>query len=163
MARGEGELDGQASVEAALLLPVAMALVALLVQPVCLLYTRSVMESSAAEGVRALATASGSGGATAEACERFVRRRLAAVPELSCFHVGGEDDWTVSCEGAEGEASCSVSIAGHARPLPSSGWQAGVLGGSDDSGIVLEVEVSEDVRPSWLKGTYGEWVGMWDA
>lgn len=158
-----GEREGQASVEAALLLPVTMAILALLIQPACLLYTRGVMESSAAEGVRALATATGSGGTTTDACELFVRRRLEAVPELSCFHAGGSNDWQVSCEGSEGSGSCSVSIEGHARPLPLLGLFAGALGAADEAGIVLEVEVREDVRPEWLTGGYGEWIGMWGA
>ena len=40
---------GQMSVEAALLLPVVLTLLALLVQPVCVLYTRTVMASTAGE------------------------------------------------------------------------------------------------------------------
>ena len=38
---------GQASVESALLLPTILLLLALLMQPACLLYTRCVMEGAA--------------------------------------------------------------------------------------------------------------------
>ena len=48
------------SVEAAVLLPVLLTLVALLAQPVCVLYTRSVMASAAGELVRLVATTRGS-------------------------------------------------------------------------------------------------------
>ena len=45
---GIGERSGQTSVEGGLLVPVVLTLVALLVQPACVLYTRAVMASTAA-------------------------------------------------------------------------------------------------------------------
>ena len=49
---GIEDRSGQTSVEAALLVPVVLTLVALLVQPACVLYTRAVMASTAAELTR---------------------------------------------------------------------------------------------------------------
>ena len=50
LARLARDRGGQASVEAALLVPVTLVLVALLAQPACVLYTRSVMAATAADG-----------------------------------------------------------------------------------------------------------------
>ena len=77
--------EGQASVEVAVLIPVLFLVVALLVQPACLLYTRAVMSGAAAQGARLAASNPSSDEAVA-----FVRRRLKAVPEVSVFHAGGE-------------------------------------------------------------------------
>lgn len=149
------ETDGQASVEAAALIPSLLVVVALLVQPVCLLYTRSVMSAAAAEAVRLAATSS-----SADEVAAFVRRRLKAVPEVGVFHAGGEADWSVSVSGA-GTARPKVEIAGHARPLPLTAAIAGAVAGSDGSGVVLKVGEEADARAGWVQGTYSDWVGMW--
>ena len=60
-----------------MLIPSVMLLIALLVQPICLLYTRAVMHGAAAETARAVATARGAG--DLEECKQYARRRLAAV------------------------------------------------------------------------------------
>lgn len=146
---------GQASVEAAMLIPSLLVVVALLVQPVCLLYTRSVMSSAAAEAARLAATASSSDEVTA-----FVKRRLKAVPEVNVFHSGGEGDWSVSVSGA-GTAKPKVQIEGHARPLPLMAAISGAIAGSDGSGVVLKVSKEVNARASWVEGKYSDWVGMW--
>ena len=46
----------QSTVEAAFLLPTFLTLILLALQPVCLLYTRAVMESAAAETARLMTT-----------------------------------------------------------------------------------------------------------
>ena len=58
---------GQGTVEAAVVLPSVMLVLALLLQPVCLSYTRTVMRAAAGECARAAATAYGGNMA---ACER---------------------------------------------------------------------------------------------
>lgn len=146
---------GQATVEAAALLPTLMLLLGLLMQPACLLYTRTVMHGAAAEAVRVLATSPGAD----EDCRDFVLRRLKAVPEVPLFHVGGRSDWDISFE--KGSASVTVSITGHLRPLPLLGISARLLGTEDAVGIRVEVRVTERTRPGWLEGDYGSWVGMW--
>lgn len=152
LARGN---DGQASVEAAVLIPSLLVVVALLVQPTCLLYTRSVMSGTAAEAVRLAATSSSTDEVVA-----FVKRRLKAVPEVSVFHAGGEADWSVSVSGT-GTARPRVEISGHARPLPLTAAIAGAVAGSDGSGVVLKVEKEADARAGWVQGAYSDWVGMW--
>ena len=147
--------EGQASVEAALLVPSLLVVLALLIQPACLLYTRSVMSSAAAETARLAATASASDDAVA-----FARRRLKAVPEVGVFHTGGQDDWSVVVEGA-GTGKASVTITGHARPLPLTAAVAGALSGSDADGVRLEVTREVQAHASWVEGTYSDWVGIW--
>lgn len=147
--------SGQASVEAAILLPAAMLLLAFLIQPACLLYTRSVMESTAIEVSRLKAT---SGVATD--VRAFALRRLAAVPEVSVFHVGGEQDWQVVADESDG-GTVSVEVVGHARPLPLFGGIAAALGESDEMGLVLRTSAQVKVRPDWLEGGYDDWVGAW--
>ena len=107
---------GQATVEAAVLIPSVMLLLGILVQPVCLLYTRAVMHGTAAETSRAVLTARGAEDLTE--CEQYARRRLAAVPEVSVFHVGGTDDWQIGVAQGDDGRVASVTITGHARPLP---------------------------------------------
>ena len=63
--------------------PALLTLLLLALQPVCLLYTRSVMESVASETARLMV----SGSDEVEVYERFAYRRLAAVPDLAIFQM----------------------------------------------------------------------------
>lgn len=148
--------SGQATVESAVLLPSLMLLFALLLQPVCLSYTRAIMRSAAGECARAAATAYGG---DVSACEAYARRRLRAVPEVPLFHVGGDADWTIAIN--RSSSHVDVSIEGHARPLPLMGAVASLASGSDGSGVVLRVSLSQDTRASWVGGDYGSWQKMW--
>ncbi|WP_070639740.1 MULTISPECIES: TadE/TadG family type IV pilus assembly protein [Olsenella] len=148
--------DGQASVEAALLLPVLMLVLALLVEPACLGYTWATMRSCAAETARvALTDLDGD----LSDCEAFARRRLKAVPDLPIFHVGGADDWVVQV-GRDG-GSVSVLVRGHVRPLPLMGVLASSFMSSDAQGILLEARLTERLRADWIGGGYESWQQMW--
>ena len=138
------------------MLPSLMLIFALLMQPVCLSYTRMVMRSAAAECARACATAYN--GDTA-ACESYALRRLEAVPNVALFHVGGRRDWSVDIE--RSDSHVTVAISGHARPLPLLGALAALGGQSDGTGVVLTVRLSQDTMPAWLGGSYGTWQQMW--
>ncbi len=154
------EESGQASVEAALLLPVLMLCLALLTQPMCLLYTRAVMQSAAAEGCRLLATTQ-NGSAQDGELEQYVRRRLEAVPQADIFRAG---DWQIELSGDASSSQVGVVITGHARPLPLVGVVASLLGPLDAAGNVeLKVEVSRPARPSWVEGGYHAWLATWDS
>lgn len=87
------ESRAQATVEGALVFPALLTLLLLALQPVCLLYTRSVMESAASETARLMV----SGSDEVEVYERFAYRRLAAVPDLAIFHAGGPRSWDIEC------------------------------------------------------------------
>lgn len=145
------------SVEAAVLLPVALALVALLVQPACVLYTRSVMAATASELVRVAATSRGSG----EGLRAFALRRLAAVPDVSLFHEGGPASWEVEVTGPDEEGVVMAAISGRVRLLPVLGVLASALGRVEGGALVVEVEVSGPARAAWVEGSYDAWIEMW--
>lgn len=148
---------GQASVEAAALIPVLMFVLGLLLQPACLLYTRSVMRAAAGECARILATARDEHDEAD--CRDFALRRLAAVPEVSVFHVGGPADWEL--EFAREGRQVTVTITGHLRPLPLLGMTIAQLGRREGAGTRIEVSVTEQVRADWVEGSYGSWTSMW--
>ncbi len=154
---------GQASVEAAFVLPVLALLMAMLVQPACLLYTRCVMEGAAAQACRLMTTLSEEEAAYGDELVRaFVLRRLAAVPDAPLFHEGGAEAWTVELEGQNGRHESAVSISGSVKPLPFLGAVAALMGQGDGEGNVrLEVEVRQTVRPDWLEGSHAQWSAIW--
>lgn len=144
-----------------MLLPAFLILVLLAVQPVCLLYTRAVMESAAAETARLMTTASSE---NEDACRAFAQRRLAAVPDLSIFHVGGPLSWDIELGFAGEGKTASVQIEGHVKPLPVLGAFVAAFGDTDAQGNVsVKVDVSYDARPDWLEGEYETWVSSWGA
>lgn len=158
MAERADNCSGQATVEAALLVPVVLTLVAILVQPACALYTRSVMAGTAAEVARLVATARGSG----EDVRDYALRRLAAVPDVPVFHEGGPEAWEVATAGPDDAGRVTVSVEGRVRPLPLLGALVAALGPSGDGCVVLRAETSLDVRSDWVRGSYEEWIGIWD-
>ena len=122
------------------MLPTFLTLILLALQPVCLLYTRAVMESAAAETARLMTTTT----AEDDDLKEFTLRRLAAVPNVSIFHAGGPLSWDV-------------------EPLPVIGAFAQVMGGTAEGGYVeLKVDVSYQSRPEWLEGDYDSWIAAWD-
>lgn len=149
------EQCGQATTELAILLPALMVVLALLLQPVCLLYTRMIMQHAAVTTSRIAQTASNEA-----ICVAYAQRRLAAVPEVPLFHVGGGQDWNIAVSGV-GEAVVDVSIEGHARPLPLFGVLSALAGTSDEAGIVLSAHIHQRVRPLWVEGGYYDWIAPW--
>ena len=155
------ETSAQTTVEAAFLLPTFLTLLLLALQPVCLLYTRAVMESAASETARLMVT---SESASDESLEAFAQRRLVAVPNVSIFHQGGPLAWDIDfSKAADTGGDVSVEIKGTVKPLPVIGAFASFAGRTTDSGDVeLAVNVSYKGRPSWLKGLYDSWVSGWN-
>ena len=150
------DVDGQASVEAALLLPTVLLTLGMLLQPACLLYTRMVMAQAAAETARLLVTSD----AGDEAVRAFCLRRLGAVPDTGLFHAGGEQDWRIDLSNEGG--SVEVSITGHVRPLPVFAFAAGLVLDHDDAGIVVHVAHAQRLRPTWLGGDEDGWASVWN-
>ena len=149
----------QATVEAAFLLPVFLTLLLLALQPVCLLYTRAVMEQTAAATARLMVTGEGDD----EAYRAFAMRRLSAVPDISVFHTGGPLAWDIELKrAADTGGRVSVSIDGAVRPLPVLGAFGAAMGTANAHGdMELHVEVAYEGRPEWLEGGYDAWIGMW--
>lgn len=146
-------------IDAAFLLPTFLTLILLALQPVCLLYTRAVMESAAAETARLMTTTT----AEDDDLEEFTRRRLAAVPNVSIFHAGGPLSWDIELGRAGAGGVSSVSVSGEVKPLPVIGAFAQAMGGTAEGGYVeLKVDVSYQSRPEWLEGDYDSWIATWD-
>ena len=61
----------------------------------------------------------------------------------------------------QSDRQVSVRIAGHARPLPLMGLLASAALRRDGKGLVLDVSLQENLRPSWLGGDYDAWQGIW--
>ncbi len=153
---GEG---GQASVEAAFLLPVLFLFLGVFVQPAMLLYDRCVMQAAAAEGCRLYATAT----ADESALSAYVQRRLRAVPHVDAFHEGGDAGWDISFSSGEG-GEVSVSISHRVRPLPLFGIAAGLSAQMEEGSVRQEAQVDSHVVPGWAAGSGegpAEWVGRW--
>ena len=146
------------SVEAALLVPVVLALIALLAQPACVLYARAVMAATAGELCRLVATARCDEGEVRD----YALRRLAAVPNVAIFHEGGPGAWGMTVEGPDERGIVTASIEGRVRPLPLLGALVAPLGAQEDGCVVVCVEVTAETRPEWLEGGYDDWIEMWE-
>lgn len=164
-ARGE---RGQATVEAAVVIPVLFVALLLLIQPGILLYDRMVMQAAAAEGCRLLATKTDVAGSMDAACEAFIRHRLGAVPPHDCFHVHrGGCSWNIALEGDEESQAVRVTIGNDVRPLPLLDAGAVLLGMSDAQGnLHIEASASLPTQPSWVDRVEGgrspaSWIGAW--
>jgi hypothetical protein len=163
--RGRG---GQATVEAAYLIPLVFLLILLLCQPVILLYNRMVMENAAAEGCRLLATRTTMGAYSQDKYEGEIKRRLAAIPPVDIFHAHvGNKTWDIALSGDENSQSVSIRITNKLRPLPLLGWGSQLLGMCDAQGyLTQEVEATLPTQPGWVWNNSGggpaDWVRQWD-
>ena len=156
--------QGQATVEAAFLLPVLFCLVLLLLQPGIVLYDRMVMKEAAAEGCRVLTTTvSGS-----DQCESYVKRRLGAVPMQDNFHMhSGSCSWDISTKGNASSETVSVTIQNKLKLLPLIDVGLGLFGIADSEGCLnIEVTASQRTQPDWVQSSPAGasatgWVGAW--
>ncbi len=141
---------GQATVEAAVALPLLFLLLLLLLQPAIVLYDRMVMEGAAAEACRLLATSETS----TQINEEFVRRRLSAVPEQDLFHIHEPDcQWRITFAGDAGSDEVAVRIENAIQPLPLVGGLASLLGLTQADGTLpIVVEASGAGSPPWAQG-----------
>ena len=150
--------SGQATVEAAMLLPAFLLLMLVAVQPGIALYDRIVMEAAAAQGCRLLETLPED---RADEARDFVLRRLAAVPSVDVFHVGA---WEVELSGGSQAEACSVRISHALRPLPIIGAGMGFLGIAQGGLYRQEAFREEPVRDEWvLASEHGADVSAWIA
>lgn len=154
---------GQATVEAAILVPVVFLLLVLLCQPAILLYDRMVMSAAAGQAVRMLSTRASD--APDGGFERVIESQLAAIPRSDVFHTGG-GSWRIDLEGNEASREVHVAIENRVRPLPLVGLLAGAAGLADGDGLLrITVEATGRTQPDWVlaQGTSpAEWTGQWD-
>lgn len=159
------EVSGQATVEAAFMLPILFACVLLLAQPAILLYDRCVMQAAAAEGCRILSTAPAG---QANEVELYVRRRLAAVPQQESFHVhDGSCSWEIELAGSESSDQVSVTIRNRVKPLPLLDFACKAFRISDGDGTLpIEITARLQTKSAWVSGSSAganpsAWVGTW--
>ncbi|ACV23026.1 Flp pilus assembly protein TadG [Slackia heliotrinireducens] len=159
--RAEKASNGQATVEAAFLIPVLLLVMLMAIQPGIILYDRIVMQSAAADGCRMLATLRPEDASSA----RFVvERHLKAVPDAPLFHQG---DWAVDLQGNSQSDLCAVVIQNSVQPVPLIGAAMGAAGALDAGGMYcFEVEVKLE-KDSWLAESGSgmdprSWVDRWE-
>lgn len=142
-----GSRSGQATVEAAVAIPIAFLLLLLLVQPAIVLYDRTVMENAASEACRLLVTC----GDDRTVVEDYVRRRLSAVPQAEIFHKHeGGCSWEIELEGGPYSSEARVRLATKLQPLPLLGQVSQLAGGVDEEGCWrIEVEETLPVAAPW--------------
>lgn len=156
---------GQATVEAALVLPILLGLILLLLQPGIVLYDRTVMQSAAAEACRTLCTVSDGG---QEVARSLALRRLGSVPQQDLFHVHeGSCTWDVRASGGESSDVISVTIENELKPLPLISFCSTALGLTNENGnFRLSVTTEMQTQPDWVASSSAgssaaDWVGAW--
>lgn len=158
---------GQATVEAAIMIPLLFLLLLMLLQPSILLYNRVIMQNAAAEGVRLLSTRVDSGTYSAEKYEGYIKRRLASIPPIDIFHAHtGARTWDIVLVGNDNSSKVQVKITNKVRPLPLLDLGASLFGITDSNGYITQtVEVSAPTQPDWVwsnnSGSPAEWASRW--
>ncbi len=162
------EEEGQATVEAAFLIPVVFCALLLLVQPGIVLYDRMVMESAATDACRLLMTKTDASGDMSESVDAFIRHRLGSIPPVDCFHMHGEEcSWEIEAEGDECSDHVRVAISGRVKPLPLLDIGTALTGSLNDDGtLTVRVESSRQAQPDWASSVVSgsspqEWIGTW--
>lgn len=135
-----GRKCGQATVEAALVLPVLFLVILLLVQPAIVLYVRGVMSAAAHETCRLIATAPA--GVRSGAFEGFTRRRLGSIPPIPLFHEHDPCSYVIDLSGDESSGIVTVRIENTMRPLPLIGTVWSHISGGGGKALREVVEVN---------------------
>lgn len=149
---------GQASVETALFIPVFLLVMALLIQPIALLYSKSIAYQAAQETARIVQTEPP---VPAQTIAQYALRRLEAVPKIALFSA---DPWTVDIAQSDGTVRRGqfVSIWGYARLLPIPGLREAMRGLLDDGDPELTVFSEADPGPDWTRDISHEDLSAWD-
>lgn len=145
--------DGQATVEAAIMIPTIFLLILLLIQPGIILYDLTIMNEAASETCRVLATSNDEN--KSKICEPFARRRLAAIPQQENFH--NHNDGCSYEIIFEGEQSCeyvSVEIKNELTPLPFIGFLSDIFGLlNENKNFEIKAYAQQKIKPSWVKNS----------
>ena len=158
---------GQASVEAAIMIPVLFLLLLLLLQPGILLYNRIVMQNAAAEGCRLLSTRADIANYSGDKYQGYVKRRLSSIPPVDIFHAHtGNDTWNIELIGGETSIEVTVRITNKLKPLPLLDLGASLMRLTDGDGFLTQVvEVTMPTQPEWAwdnsSGGPADWASQW--
>ncbi len=143
--------SGQATVEAAFLIPVLFIVLLMLIQPGIILYDRMVMNYAAAEGCRLLATRTDSGGMGEDRYQEIVKRHLGAIPPQDLFHMhDGGCSYEIELSGNENSAVVAVKITNRVKLLPLFDAGATLAGISKDGTVEIKVEQTARTKAPWL-------------
>lgn len=146
---------GQATVEAAFMIPILFLVMMVLLQPGIVLYDRMVMNHAAAEGCRMLATSTDSADSSGERCEELIRRRLGAIPQHDLFHIHeGGCSYEVVLMGGDSSPMVQVEISNRIRPLPLN-ILAPISGESPDGSMEIRVVQKVQAQPEWVSASSG--------
>ncbi len=141
---------GQATVEAAFLIPVIFTVMLMLIEPGILLYDRMVMDGAAAEACRLLATKSTAEGFGEDEYTEVVERHLGAIPQQELFHVHeGGCTYEVKLQGDADSREVSVEITNEVRLLPLFDVAGSLTGLATDGRYRFSVRQSAQTKPSW--------------
>lgn len=158
--------DGQATVEAALIIPIIFILMLLLIQPGIILYDLCIMNSAASETCRVLSTSDDEN--ISKICEPFIRRRLSGIPQQDNFHVHSDGcSYEFEFNGNQNSELVSVQIKNEVKPLPLIGFLSNIFGILNANNCFEIIATSEQkLKPSWtINSPYGnnpeKWVGGW--
>lgn len=157
---------GQASLEAAFLIPLMLLLSMMLIQPAILLYNRSVMHATVSESLRVASTLPQSSNKQ-ELLKNFILRRLGSIPDIDIFHVKLKDSWELVIEEGKTHDDKTISLAHRVRLLPLFDTLARAFQVSDDGSIKQEVRVTGSSKAAWIAqsewGSIPErWVESWE-
>lgn len=165
-----GDCHGQATVEAAFLIPLIFLGLLLLLQPGILLYDRMVMQAAAVDGCRMLVTRSDAQGLPDGVLKEQIVRHLGAIPPQDCFHRhSGGCSWDIAFQGKETDREVSVTIKQQVRPLPLLDVTCSLLGLVNGAGnFELSVTQRMPTQPDWVADSRlgldaGAWSGQWDV
>ena len=141
----------QAAIESALIIPVVLLCIGLVLQPIIYIYSKSLCQQAAEEGVRyAMSVEDNS------YVKRYVLRRLEAIPPVDIFHITDEDDWIIEIIRANNEVE--VEVSGHLKPLPLLGLPSLVYLPHDNEGLFIEVQAQGPSSPMWREGNLNDWI-----
>lgn len=139
---------GQATVEAAFMIPVLLTVVLLLIQPAIVCYDLIVMKSACAEACR---LASEPGSNDSAYIQDFVKRKLSAVPQAEIFHMhDGGCSWEVSIDGL-GSKTATVTVKNKLKVLPLIDVGLHAFGALGDKGeLEIQASSTQTSQPGWV-------------
>lgn len=157
---------GQATVEAAIMIPIIFLILLLLIEPSILLYDFCIMNSSASETCRILSTCNELD--KVNVCETYAKKRLSAIPQQDNFHLHSSGcSYEITLIGNENSEECEVKIKNEIVPLPLIGFLSDIVGIlNNNKNFELIASANYKSRPSWVKNnlkdlTTENWVGKW--
>lgn len=154
--------SGQATVEAAFLIPILFVVVLMLIQPGIILYDRMVMNHAASEGCRMLATSTSSADSSPDRCEELIRRRLGAIPQQDLFHIhDGGCSYQISLSGGDSASQVEVGITNQIRLLPLFDVFGTLSGIAPDGRFEIHVVQGIRTQPDWVEAAGGAQPSAW--